>query len=236
MKHVLAHVIRREERYSALALFGRLREEDLPHEVRLRFMYAFSLLGATFGDLDRHLLRTVPGADRHANERTASWQRPGEHAEHPFFGPNTHAPGAGAMPWSEDAYSNRALMAELGALISASGSIERIAIVEAIEAAGKVLASLSSDIAESIDTCGERAPYARAVNGGSHAARGERRRAGERSVLAAIGLHEAQRQYCIEIVDRVFDALARWTQETARDIGCASPRRVPARSAAGAML
>ncbi|GLU31343.1 hypothetical protein WKR88_15070 [Trinickia caryophylli] len=235
MKYVLAHVIRREERYSALALFDRLREASQPPEVRLRFTYAFSFLVTTFGDLDRQLLRTVPGIDRHPNGPAARWPRPGEPYEHAVCGPDTRPAGPGPMPWSEEAYANRALMAELGALISAAGSIERIAIVEAIEATGKVLASLSSDISESIAPYAEREPRARATRTGSLATRSGHRRAGERSVLAAIGLREAQRQYCIEIVDRVFDALARWTHETARHIECALPPPVSAHPAARAL-
>jgi len=223
MKAVLAHIMRRKLAYARLPLFDRMRDDALPPQARLEFMRGFAFFVMAFGDLNRYVLRQEPPRDI-CQERVNTHTREDDHHWpwylHDFekLGWNrvTTITDAMRMLWSEDTHRSRVLMYDLCAIIDRAAGPERLAVIEAIEETGNVLFALTVPLADALQ------PHLRAelrYLGRHHFAleTGHLHHA-DHQALAAIALHDDQRQHCIALVDRVYEAFTAWTHEAANQI------------------
>lgn len=218
MKAVLAHIMRRKLAYAELPLFVHMRDESLPPQIRLSFMRGFAFFVMAFGDLNRHVLRRSPPCDTwqeqvnlHTFEDDHHWPWYLEDFETLGWDRVTTTTDAMRELWSDDTCRCRVLMYDLCAIVADAHGPERLAVIEAIEETGHVLFSLTTPLADALQArLGAELRYL----GAYHLAleSGHMQHA-DHWALAAIALSDAQRQHCMALVDRVFDAFALWTHE-----------------------
>jgi len=244
MKHVLAHIMRRKRAYAALPLFDRLRDGRLPAATRFGFMPGFAFFVMAFGDLNRHVLRQQPAADAcqervnaHTYEDDHHWPWFLEDLETLGWNPPTTVTDALRALWSEETHRSRVLMYDLCAILAGCSSVEKLAVIEAIEETGNVLFALTTGIADAMrEQTGIELRYMGAFH---FALESGHMQNGEHAELAGIALDDEARARCMALVDRTFDAFAAWTHEAAglidRAAGAAAPverRHVAAGAAA----
>lgn len=221
MKAVLTHVARRKLVFSRSLLLARLRDESIAPDVRLRFMPGVAFFIMAFGDLNRYLLRQEPAADAfqerinaHTHEDDHHWLWYLEDLEKLGWSDPTTTTDALRKLWSEDTHRSRLLTYELCAVVAATKGVERLAVVEAIEETGNVVFSATAAIAEAIRVAtGKELRYMGKFHLDRESGHAQH---SEHAELAAIVLEEDQRNQCIALVDRVFDAFTAWTHEAAR--------------------
>lgn len=220
MKSVLAHIMRKKRSYATLPLFDRLRDESLPAPARLGFMPGLAFFIMAFGDLNRYVLRRLPAADVHqerVNEHTLEddhhWPWFLEDLEKLGWNRLTTTCNALRNLWSEDTHRSRVLMYDLCAILAGCNSVERLAVIEAIEETGNVLFALTAKIADAIQAqTGIELRYMGAFH---FALESGHMQNSEHAELARIPLSEDARGRCLMLVDRTFAAFAAWTHEAA---------------------
>lgn len=221
MKPVLAHIMRKKRTYALLPLFERLRDETLSPATRLGFMPGLAFFIMAFGDLNRYVLRRQPAADAyqervnaHTHEDDHHWPWFLEDLEKLGWSRLTTTADALRALWSEDTHRSRVLMYDLCALLAGCNSVEKLAVIEAIEETGNVLFALTTKISEAVrEHTGIELRYMGAFH---FALESGHMQNGEHAELARIGLDDEARNRCIGLVDRTFDAFAAWTHEAAR--------------------
>jgi hypothetical protein len=113
--------------------------------------------------------------------------------------------------WSEATRQSRILMYRLTAMIEQASSIERLAIIEAIEATGQVLFTAILGIAQTLEErLGTELRYC-----GLHHFNLESGHAmgSEYHAMAAIEIGQATFERCLLFVDAVFSLFTEWTEE-----------------------
>lgn len=218
MKSVLAHIMRKKRGYAALPLFDRLRDESLPAPAKLGFMPGLAFFIMAFGDLNRYVLRQSPATDAH-QERVNEHTREDDH-HWPWFledleklGWNKLTTTCNALRtlWAEDTHRSRVLMYDLCGILAGCDSVERLAVIEAIEETGNVLFALTTKISDAIQAqTGIELRYMGAFH---FALESGHMQNGEHAELARIALSDEARDRCLTLVDHTFDAFAAWTHE-----------------------
>lgn len=223
MKLILAHIMRRKRAYALLPLFERLRDERLSPTARLGFMPGLAFFIMAFGDLNRYVLRRQPAADEyqarvnaHTSEDDHHWPWFLEDLEKLGWSRLTTTADALRTLWSEETHRSRVLMYDLCALLADCNSMEKLAVIEAIEETGNVLFALTTKIAGMVQ---EQTGIELRYMGAFHfALESGHLQNGEHAELARIALDDDARARCAALVDRTFDAFAAWTHEGARQI------------------
>jgi hypothetical protein len=225
MDAVFAHIARHQRAYAALPLFERLRDDGLPARARLGFMPCLAFFVMAFADLNRYVLRREPPRDpydarvnAHTREDDHHWVWFLEDLDTLGWNAATTTTDALRALWRDDTYRSRILMYELCAMLGGANSVERYAIVEAIEATGHVLFALTTRAAEVWQAAtGRPLRYM----GADHFAleNGHLQRDDGTVALERIALSDDVRQRCVVFVDRVFDVFAAWTEEAERFVG-----------------
>jgi hypothetical protein len=228
METVFSHIAQRKRAYAMLPLFERLRDDSLPARVRLAFMSRLAFFVMAFADLNRYVLRREPPRNPH-DARVNAHTREDDHHWAWFLedldtlgwnAPTTTTDALRAL-WREETCRSRILMYELCALLGAADSVERYAIVEAIEATGNVLFALTTRAADQWQAAtGRPLRYM----GAYHFAHenGHLQRDDEAAALERIALPDDARRRCVDFVDRVFEVFAAWTHEAEGFVGQAA--------------
>ncbi|WP_323120958.1 hypothetical protein [Burkholderia alba] len=232
MKHVLAHILRSKQRYAVLPLFVCLQDDSLPPLVRLDFMRGFAFFVMAFGDLNRYVLRREPAGDvfqacinEHTREDDHHWPWFLDDLETLGWSGATTTTDALRTLWREDTHRSRLLMYDLCAIIGGADSVERMAVIEAIEETGNVIFSHTARLADAVRIATGRhlrymGPYHFALETGHL-------QGSEHADLARIELSDAKRARCVESVDRVFRTFEAWSHEAAELIARAASRAPP---------
>jgi hypothetical protein len=213
--------MRRKRAYALLPLFERLRDDSLSPAARLSFMPGLAFFIMAFGDLNRYVLRRQPTTDAyqervnaHTSEDDHHWPWFLEDLEKLGWSRPTTTAGALRALWSEETHRSRLLMYDLCALLADCTSVEKLAVIEAIEETGNVLFALTTKIAGTVhEQTGIELRYMGAFH---FALESGHMQNGEHAELARIGLDDDARARCVALVDRTFDAFAAWTHEAAR--------------------
>jgi hypothetical protein len=218
MKSVMAHIVRHKAMFKKLPLFAMMRDDSLLPRERLSFMRQTAFFIMSFGDINRHLLYRHEAADphqqrlnAHAEEDANHWQWYLEDLEKLGWNAETTVIDALHALWSDETACTRLLAYELCALVDQAETVERIAIVEAVEETGNVVFESTAALA---------APLERELGqplrffGPSHLAFEDGHlQNGEHAEIAAIALDDSQRARSVQFVDRVFAAFTAWADE-----------------------
>jgi hypothetical protein len=172
----------------------------------------------SFGDLNKYILRKEPAEDVH-QERINGHTYEDDH-HWPWYLEDLNKLGFDHLTtptnlmkffWGDTTCANRMLMYRLTALIDRASSLERIAIVEAIEETGNVLFRDVLGIARILEErIGDELRYC-----GSHHFTLESGHAmgSDHRELAAIDLDLAAYERCLCAVEEVFAIFEKWTDE-----------------------
>jgi hypothetical protein len=212
--------MRKKRTYATLPLFDRLRDDSLPTPARLGFMQGFAFFILAFGDLNRYVLRRLPAQDiyqervnAHTLEDDHHWPWFLEDMEKLGWNRLTTTCDALRALWSEETHRSRVLMYDLCAILADCNSVEKLAVIEAIEETGNVLFALTTRIAESVrEQTGIELRYLGAFH---FALESGHMQNGEHAELARIALSDEERSRCLALVDRTFDTFTAWTHEAA---------------------
>lgn len=221
MKTILATIMQKKRGYAKLPFFAFLADETLDPEQRLAFYPCMAHFIMSFGDLNKYVLRSEPAGDEyqqlvndHSREDDHHW--PWYIEDFKKLGFDRLCDGADWLNflWGERTHVNRVLSYRLANLILNASSVQRLAIIEAIEETGNVLFSLTTRLAEQLE---ERTGVELRYLGHFHFSLENGHAVGaDHRVLAQIEMDEETRQKTLEMVNEVFSLFEDWTGELLR--------------------
>jgi hypothetical protein len=218
MKTVLKKISEKKQAYSELPLFVYMRDASLTEEMRLAFYPCMAHFILSFGDINKYMLREEPATDVyqqrvniHTYEDDHHWPWYLEDFSKLGFDHLCTPTSWMRFLWSEETRQNRILTYRLTSLISKASTIERIAIIEAIEETGNVLFSNMLSLAKAIECrygielryCGE---FHFDLESGHSVG-------SDRLEIAEIQLDAITQARCLSLVDEVFMLFESWTHE-----------------------
>lgn len=221
MREVLAAITERKRAFARLPFFAFLQDESLAPEERLAFYPCMAHWIMSFGDLNKYFLRAEPAADAFQQRVNAFTHEDDDHwllyvEDFQKLGFDKLYNGTGWLNflWGEETRANRMLSYRIANLIMKAGSVERIAIIEAMEEAANVFFSLTIKLAEQIqERTGAELRYLGHFHSALEAAHTS---AGDHESLARIELDEQTQRRAVEMVDEIFDLFSDWAEEVLR--------------------
>ena len=236
METVLSVIAERKRAFARLPFFAFLRDESLEPEQRLVFYPCMAHWIMSFADLNKYFLRSEPTADEHqqrvntfSREDDDHWQLYLEDFRKLGF-ERLHAGGPDWLRflWGEETRANRMLSYRIAHLIMSASSVQRIAIIEAMEEAANVFFPLTLRLAEQIQ---ERTGVELRYLGHFHFnLEAEHTGAGDHESLARIELDEETRRSTVRMVEEIFGLFEEWAEEVLRYAAARLDEASPARS------
>ncbi|MDQ1591372.1 MAG: hypothetical protein QOG71_1999 [Pyrinomonadaceae bacterium] len=233
MEAVLAAINERKQAFAKLPFFEFLQDESLePHE-RLAFYPAMAHWIMSFADLNKYFLRAEATAgDAHQQRVNVYSHEDDDHwrlyvEDFRKLGFHQMLDGADWLGflWGDETRANRMLSYRLSHLITGATSVQRIAIVEAMEEAANVFFPLTLRLAEQIrEETGVELRYLGHFHFNLEA---EHTGAGDHDALAQIELDDATRRRTLEMVGEVFDLFEDWADEVLRFAETQLSKRTP---------
>jgi hypothetical protein len=218
---VLKRIGELKRNYAKLPFFEFLRDETIDAGDRIAFFPGMAYFILSFGDLNKYILRKEPAEDAyqarinaHTYEDDHHWPWYLEDLSKLGFDRLTTPTNLMELLWSDTTRANRILMYRLTVMIDRATSLERIAIVEAIEETGNVLFRDVLGIARILEArIGSELRYC-----GSHHFNLESGHAmgSDHRDLAAIEIDHATSERCLCSVEAVFEIFEKWTDELLR--------------------
>jgi hypothetical protein len=221
MDAVLAVIEEKKRAFARLPFFGFLQDESLEPEQRLAFYPCMAHWVMSFADLNKYFLRAEPAADEYQERVNAYSHEDDDHwrlylEDFQKLGFDALYNGAGWLNllWGDETRANRMLSYRIAHLIQVATSVQRLAIVEAMEEAANVFFPLTVQLAEQIQ---ERTGIELRYLGHFHFnLEAEHTGAGDHSTLARIELDEEARRSTLEMVGEVFGLFEDWAREVLR--------------------
>ena len=145
MKDVFTHIQLRSSQYAKNPMFSYLQDRRIDARKRLEFVPWISHFVMTFADLYNFFLVQEPAPDRfqelvntHLSEESSHWKWFLTDIDTMGLNPTLKFTEALRLLWGPETAKTRALAYEVCRLSSELASIERLALVHAIEATGRV--------------------------------------------------------------------------------------------------
>jgi len=219
MKTVLRAIFRARQRHAALPLYDFMRDDSIPARCRLAFYPCLTLVVVALDDLTKYVMRDERSWEKHQQLVNAhAWDGDNRWAWYladlANLGFDHRASTVAVLRsvFSNETNVGRMMGPKLAHVVYGTSPIERLVIIEAIEAAGSVLFGLMAQLANEI----------RADHGSSlrHLGDLDFSRAGDSAVsderirlLRDISLDPSGRARCMTHVERVFYLFREWTSE-----------------------
>lgn len=220
MKELLALIAEKQSIYSKLPFFNFVQDQSIPPIQRLAFAPCAASFIMSFADLNKYALRQEPTNDKiqkilnqHTYEDDFHWQWFLEDLQKLGFNHNLQFNDSLRLLWSEETKTSRLLSYQLYQYIAQSEPIEKLIVLEAIEATSDVLVSVTKLVTDELQlTTNHNYRYF----GECHFDAEKDHNAYSYDVnqfIATIYISEKTRQRSIELIDRVFDLFAQWTHD-----------------------
>ena len=221
MREVLAAITERKAAFARLPFFAFLADESLDPEQRLVFYPCMAHWIMSFGDLNKYFLRVEPTVDEYqqrvntfSHEDDDHWQLYLEDFQKLGFERLYTGTDWLNFLWGEETRANRMLSYRIANLISGATSVQRLAIIEAMEEAANVFFPLTVKLAEQFQ---ERTGMELRYLGHCHFnLEAEHTGAGDHESLARIELDDDARRRTLEMVHEVFGLFTDWAEEVLR--------------------
>jgi hypothetical protein len=221
MQTILAAITERKQAFAQLPFFTFLRDESLDPEQRLAFYPCMAHWVMSFADLNKYFLRAKAAGDEYqqrvnvySHEDDDHWRLYVEDFRKLGFQQMFDGTDWLDFLWGEETRANRMLSYRIAHLITGASSVQRLAIVEAMEEAANVFFAHTLPLAERLQ---ERTGTELRYLGHFHLnLEAEHTGAGDHESLAGIELDEATRQRTLEMVGEIFDLFADWAEEVLR--------------------
>lgn len=221
MRTILAAITERKRAFARLPFFAFLADESLTPEQRLAFYPCMAHWSMSFADLNKYFLRVEPTTDQYQQRVNAFTHEDDDHwhlylEDFRKLGFEQLYTGTGWLNflWGEETRANRMLSYRIANLIMGASSVERLAIIEAMEEAANVFFPLTVQLAERIrERTGIELRYLGHFHSNLEAAHTG---AGDHESLAQIELDEETERRALASVDEVFGLFADWAEEVLR--------------------
>lgn len=221
MREVLSVITERKQAFADLPFFAFLRDERLRPEQRLTFYPCMAHWVMSFADLNKYFLRAEAAGDEH-QQRVNTYSREDEGHWHLYledlrklgFQQMFDGTDCFGLLWGEETRVNRLLSYRIAHLITGATSLQRIAIVEAMEEAANVFFSHTLPLAEQIQE--QTGIELRYLGHFHYDLEAEHTGAGDHEALAHIELDATTRHEAIEMVGEIFDLFEAWAGEVLR--------------------
>jgi hypothetical protein len=221
MKEVLTVISERKRAFEQLPFFAFLGDDRLDPEERLSFLPCMAHWVMSFADLNRYFLRAEAGGDEYqervnvySHEDDDHWQLYLE--DFRKLGFDQFRTGADWLKflWGEETRANRLLSYRIARLAMNASSVQKIAIVEAMEEAANVFFPLTVRLAEQLqERTGVELRYLGHFHSDLEAGHAG---AGGHDSLAAIALDDRTRREAVEMVREIFRLFEDWAGEVLR--------------------
>ena len=221
MEAVLAAIREQKQAFARLPFFAFLSDESLEPEQRLAFLPCMAHWCMSFADLNRYFLRANSPTDEYQQRVNVYSHEDDDHwrlyledlqklgCEQLYAGTDWLS-----FLWSEETRANRMLSYRIAHLVMGASSVERLAIVEAMEEAANVFFPFTVQLAEQIRV---RTGMELRYLGHFHMSLEEEHTgAGDHEALAQIKLDDETRRRSIEMVNEIFALFADWAEEVLR--------------------
>jgi hypothetical protein len=222
MRAVLAAIAERKQAFARLPFFAFLRDESLAAEQRLAFLPCMAHWCMSFADLNRYFLRSDAGREDEYQQRVNVYSH--EDDDHwrlyleDFRKLGFERLYAGtdwiSFLWGEETRANRMLSYRIAHLILGATSLERLAIVEAMEEAADAFFPLTVQLAEQVRA--RRGIELRYLGHFHMSLEAEHTGAGDHESLARIELDDETRRRALGMVDEIFGLFEDWAEEVLR--------------------
>jgi hypothetical protein len=154
MRRILHHIAEKQRAFSSLPFFAYLRDPDIPPAERLSFVPAGAPFIMAFSDLNKYTLYVGDSQDelqhlinRHSEEDAAHYKMYLKDLKTLGFDRNLSYSEALQFLWADERKCSRQTCYAIAAMIAGSTTVQRIAIVEAVEAAGAAAFEVFADLA-----------------------------------------------------------------------------------------
>lgn len=221
MEAVLAAIKERRQAFARLPFFAFLRDESLEPEQRLAFFPCMAHWCMSFADLNRYFLRSEPATDQYqqrvniySHEDDDHWRLYLEDFRQLGFEQLYAGTDWFRFLWGEETRANRMLSYRIAHLVLGASSIQRLAIIEAMEEAADVFFPLTVRLAEQVRArTGAELRYLGHFHMSLEA---EHTGAGDHESLARIELDDETRRKTIGMVNEIFGLFEDWAEEVLR--------------------
>lgn len=219
MKAVLRAIFRASQRHSALPLYDFMRDDSIPVRGRLSFYPCLTLVVMALDDLSKYVMRDERSSEKyqqlvnaHAWEGDNRWAWYLADLANLGFDQPASTSAVLRSVFSEETRIGRMLGPRLAHLAYGAAPIEKLVIIEAIEAAGGMLFGLIARLANEIRA--EHGATLRHLGAFDFSRRsGAGMSENRMKWLREISLEAGGRTRCMTHVERVFYLFSEWTGE-----------------------
>lgn len=221
MQTVLAAIEESKRAFARMPFFAFLGDESLEPEQRLAFYPCMAHWIMSFADLNKYFLRSEPAPDAHqekvntySREDDDHWRLYLEDFQKLGFERMYDGTGWLRLLWGDETRANRMLSYRISHLVARASSVQRLAIVEAMEEAANVFFPHTLRLAEQVQ---ERTGVELRYLGHFHFnLEAEHTGAGDHEALARIELDEETTRETVKMVREVFGLFEDWAREVLR--------------------
>lgn len=223
MKALLEYIHSKTRAYEELPLFAFMRDETVDAGERLGFVPALAHFVMSFSDMYVYVLRDEPTTDpfqelvnAHTHEDAGHWKW--FLADLAILGhdPMQRFSDSLRFVWSEQTVKSRMLAYEMAKLGLRASPLERLVLVQCIEAVGAVSLAAAAPLGREL---GQRVGKPLVYFGPHHVETESNHTLEDKSVhakLEAVNVPEGQRGNLVHIVDRSFAAFVEFSDELLR--------------------
>ena len=220
MKDIMALIKQKQKTYSCLPLFTLMRDKSISPIKRLSFAPCAAYFIMSFADLNKYVLRQEPTEDKiqiilnqHSYEDDFHWQWFLEDIQKLGFNPELEFNDFLKFLWSEETKTSRILSFRLYQYIAQSEPIEKLVVLEAVEATSDVLVEATKEVTRELSlTTKQEYRYF----GDLHFNAESEHQAHSNETdqfLQNIYISEETKKRSIELVNMVFDLFTQWACE-----------------------
>ncbi|MGC4091462.1 MAG: hypothetical protein QM756_27005 [Polyangiaceae bacterium] len=220
MRQVFKHIEERSKQFDQRPLFLFLKNQDISARQRLEFIPWVSHFVMTFADLYHFFLTEEPAQDRyqelvnqHLSEEGTHWKWFLSDLTALGLDPNMRFTDAVRLLWSDATVKTRLLAYRVCKLSGGMTSLEKLVLVHAIEATGRVSLEAAVPVGNEV---GRSLPRNLVYFGGHHLDTERQHTVEQDDVhesLMSIEIDEQTERRMFQIVDEVFDSFADFVDE-----------------------
>jgi len=221
MQAILAAITERKQAFAELPFFAFLRDESLDPEQRLAFYPCMAHWIMSFADLNKYFFRAEAAGDElqrrvnvYSHEDDDHWMLYVEDFRTLGFHQTFEGTDWLRFLWGDETRVNRMLSYRLSHLVSGATSVQRLAIIEALEEAANVFFSHTLPLAEQArERTGVELRYLGHFHFNLEA---DHTGAGDHESLASIELDDATERRTLVMIAEIFGLFTEWAEEMLR--------------------
>ncbi|MBW4557227.1 MAG: hypothetical protein KME59_15010 [Trichormus sp. ATA11-4-KO1] len=220
MKQVIKFIENKKQEFADLPLFEFMRDKSIDPRQRLSWASYAAPFIMNFGEMNKYVFRDEPTSDpiqaiinKHSYEDDHHWLWFLEDFKHLGIDQSLKLSEALRFLWGEETEISRWLVYQLYKYILQADSLQKLIVIEVIEATGNVMFSVAADIGKEMKAITQK-EFLYFANFHLNVETGHTTGSpGIEEFIQEIQLTEKTRQEAFEIVEQVFDVFTKFTHE-----------------------